>query len=128
MADDKNDDTTEAPETEEEMSSAEALKKGMGLLWKAAKTAADEIQRDVDVDAVKTSLKRAGKDIEDAANQAAKAVEDFVDRQTGNPSEPTPGPTATPAPGAQQVDADIPDDGGTDDNGEERDFRIQVDD
>lgn len=41
----------------EEMSSSDALKKGMGLLWQAAKTAADEIQREVDVEAVKSTLR-----------------------------------------------------------------------
>jgi hypothetical protein len=116
-------------EGDEQLTSKEALKKGMGLLWQAAKSAADEIQREVDVDQVKTSLEQAGRDIETAAQEAARAVEGFIERR--GPAEPEPDytdewpPNNTP----DTEDATPPD--AADDaakSKDRRDVRIQVDD
>jgi hypothetical protein len=120
----------DAATPEEEMSSAEALKKGMGLLWRAAQTAASEIQREVELSGVRDSLQQAGHDLEKAAKEAAKTLEDYVERSAGGMPKPNYTDQWPPGDGsgAKQVDADVPDDGGTDDKGEKRDMRIQLDD
>ncbi len=63
-----------------EASPADTFKQGMGLLWKAARATVDEIKTEVNNGGVTDSLKQAGRDLEDAANQAAKALESFVER------------------------------------------------
>jgi hypothetical protein len=114
---------------------ADAFKQGMGLLWKAARSAADEIKREVDKGGVNDALQKAGRDLESAAGHAAKAIEDFVDRV--GPSEPKwSDPKAAgfdsgnpKGAAAEQVDAESPEDGGVDEEtGERRDMRIQVED
>lgn len=135
-ADDKSPDakSANAPKRDtsdpEAMSSVEALKKGMGLLWRAAQTAADEIQREVETAGVKDSLRQAGQELEMAAKDAARALEQFVERS--GPRNPKPDYTDQWPPeqgkGAKQVDADVPKDGGTDEHGKRRDVRIQLDD
>ena len=112
----------------EAMSSAEALKKGMGLLWRAAQTAADEIQREVESSGVRDSLRQAGQELETAAKDAARVLEQFMDRS--GPRDPKPNYTDQwpPDQGASQVDADVPQDGGVDEHGKRRDVRIQLDD
>lgn len=114
----------------EPLSSREALERGLGLLWRAAKSAADEIKREVDSAGVKDSLKQAGRDLEHAAQEASKALEEFFER--GGPRPPKPDytdkwpPEERPAP--KRADAGIPEDGGTDEEGRRRDMRILVDD
>lgn len=115
---------------EEELSPRDALKKGFGLLWQAARTAADEIKREVDTAGVKDSLREAGRELEAAAHEAKKALETFIER---GPKEPKPDysdswPPPDGGARAQRADADIPEDGGTDESGERRDMRILVDD
>jgi hypothetical protein len=114
---------------DESLSSREALQRGVGLLWRAARTAADEIQREVDTSGVKESLKQAGRELEHAAQEAAKTLEDFLGR---GPRPPKPSYTDQWPPDAgteaKQADADVPEDGGTDADGKPRDIRIQVED
>lgn len=66
----------------------EVFKKGLGLLWQAARSAADEIKREVEKGGVTEALQQAGRDLEDAANQAAKALEGFIERAGGHPKPP----------------------------------------
>jgi hypothetical protein len=113
---------------EEEPRPGEAFKQGLSLLWKAAKSTADELKKEVDKGRVSGALTQAGQDLENAATQAAKAVEDFLGRM----SPPEPKMDEWPAgegdkTKGEQVDADIPADGGTTEDGERRDMRIQVD-
>ncbi|MEQ9324521.1 MAG: hypothetical protein RIF41_35480 [Polyangiaceae bacterium] len=144
MADDANkpadapepptDGAPEEPRVEEEKPS-EAFRKGMGFLWKAARGVADEIKREVDKGGVSDALQQAGRELEEAATHAAKAVESFIDRSGPKPPNyqnewpPTDGttPPATPGSESKMADADIPEDGGVDDEGQKRDMRIQVD-
>jgi hypothetical protein len=139
---------------EEEPRPGEAFKQGLGLLWKAAKSTAEELKKEVDTGRVSGALSQAGHDLETAATQAAKAVESFLGRM----SPPDPKSDGWPAgegdqakadgdkadgdkadgdkadgdkgnqPKSDQVDADTPTDGGTTEDGERRDMRIQVDD
>ena len=111
---------------------ADTFKKGMGLLWQAAKSAADEIKREVEKGHVTETLQQAGKELESAAQHAAKALEDFIGRASPKPPKyedkwPPEGKVED-APAPKQADADIPKDGGTDEKGERRDMRIQVED
>ena len=121
---------------------ADAFKQGLGLLWKAARGAADEIKREVEKGGVTDALKQAGHDLETAASHAAKAVEGFVERvgpadakwaddlkSAGFPGGNKPKQDDTKQPSDKQVDADVPEDGGIDEEtGERRDMRIQVED
>lgn len=114
----------------DELSSREALERGLGMLWRAARTAADEIKREVDAAGVKDSLKQAGRELEHAAHEASKALEDFIERSGPRPPKPDytdkwP-PEGDPKP--TRADAGIPEDGGTDEEGRRRDMRILVDD
>lgn len=132
----KSDSTESATVTDADDSSTDAFKKGVGLLWKAARAAANEIKREVEKGGVRESLERAGHDLEIAAQEAAKAVEDFIER--AGPKSPNPDYTDKWPPDqggkvddkadAKLVDADIPEDGGKTDSGERRDMRIQLDD
>lgn len=144
MADDANkpadapeppaDGAAEAPRAEEEKPS-EQFRKGMGFLWKAARGVADEIKREVDKGGVSDALQQAGRELEEAATHAAKAVESFIDRSGPPPPNyqnewpPTDGTTSPAADGSEskRADADIPEDGGVDEEGRKRDMRIQVD-
>ncbi len=112
---------------EEEPGPGETFKQGLSLLWKAAKSTADELKKEVDKGRVSGALTQAGHDLENAATQAAKAVEDFLGRMS--PPDPKmdewPAKEGDKTKGAQ-VDADIPADGGTTEDGERRDMRIQV--
>lgn len=103
-------------ESAEPASPADTFKQGMGLLWKAAQASAHEIKAEVNKQGVGDSLKRAGRDLEDAANQAAKALESFIDRV---------GPQETP-PAQQGWPVDVPP---ADDSAKappEGDMRVQV--
>jgi len=120
---------------EEDEKPSEAFRKGMGFLWKAARGVADEIKREVDKGGVSDALQQAGRELEEAATHAAKAVESFIDRSGPRPPNyqdkwpPTDG-TTPPAEGSTEskmADADIPDEGGVDEEGRPRDMRIQVD-
>jgi hypothetical protein len=114
-----------------EIRAGDAFKKGMGLLWQAARTAADEIKREVEKGHVTETLQQAGKELESAAHHAAKALEDFIGRASPKPPKyedkwPPEGAAKDEAAQPKQADADIPKDGGTDEKGERRDMRIQV--
>lgn len=116
----------------------EVFKKGLGLLWQAARSAADEIKREVDKGGVTDALQQAGRDLEEAANQAAKALEGFVERAGGSKPKytdqwPPPGSGADEAAGKGQPPqppgaAPAAPDGGVDESGERRDVRIQIED
>ncbi|HHH28685.1 MAG TPA: hypothetical protein ENK57_10130 [Polyangiaceae bacterium] len=114
---------------------AEAFRKGMGFLWKAARGVADEIKREVEKGGVSDALQQAGRELEEAATHAAKAVESFIDRSGPKPPSyqdrwpPTGGTTAPDDEGGESkmADGDIPEDGGVDEEGRPRDMRIQVD-
>lgn len=128
MADEEKPKDEPEVESQSELDAKESFRKGMGLLWRAARTAADEIKREVEKGGVKDSLKQAGRELEAAAEHAAKTLEGMLQRI--GPGEPKPDYTDTwpPDQKAKQVDADIPKDGGTDEKGERRDVRIQLDD
>jgi hypothetical protein len=121
----------EAPSLEPERA-ADAFKQGLGLLWKAARAAAGEIKHEVEKGGVSEALQQAGKELETAASHVGKALDDFVARATPGGAKPNyqeqwpPNPTAEQQ--AKQVDADVPEDGGTAEDGEKRDMRIQIDD
>jgi hypothetical protein len=112
----------------------EVFKKGLSLLWKAARSAADEIKHEVEKGGVTDALKQAGRDLEDAANQAAKALEGFVERAGHKPNytdqwPPGASPPEAPAqPPQPEGAAPAAPDGGVDENGERRDVRIQIED
>jgi hypothetical protein len=143
-----DDEPTSAPPSESERP-AEVFKKGLGLLWKAARSAADEIKREVEKGGVAETLQQAGRDLEDAANQAAKALEGFIERAgshkprysdrwppaenetvsrdaTTDPVGPD-GRSSTGQPPQPQGAAPASPDGGLDEQGEPRDIRIQID-
>lgn len=111
----------------------ETFKKGMGLLWQAAVAATEEIKREVDRAEVSETLQAAGRDLESAAQQAAQALEGFIDRvhtgkkppADGNPF-PQGGPAASPPPQNPPAEAPEGADGGVDDEGNRRDVRIQL--
>jgi len=122
---------------EDEQRPGEAFKQGLGLLWKAAKSTADELKKEVDKGRVTGALSSAGQELEKAASQAAKAVEHFIGRMgpgdpkmdewpAGEGDPPKDEPARGEPPKAKQVDADIPADGGKTEDGERRDMRIQV--
>jgi len=129
----------------EEQKPGEAFKQGLGLLWKAAKSTADELKKEVDKGRVGGALSQAGQELENAATQAAKAVEQFLGRMSPPDPKTAEWPTGEgdKAKG-DQVDADggadagtdagadagadAGTDGGTTEEGERRDMRIQVED
>ncbi len=106
-----------------------AFKQGMGLLWQAAVAATEEIKREVDRAEVSDTLQQAGRDLETAAQQAAQALEGFIDRvnaggkkpPTGDHPFPQGGPAAAPPPANAEGE-----DGGVDEDGNRRDVRIQL--
>lgn len=106
----------------------ETFKQGISLLWRAARSAADEIKREVEKGGVTDALRQAGRDLENAATQAARTLEGFIERVGPGDPKTSAWPNAKDAPEAKQADADIPEDGGTDDKGEKRDMRIHLDD
>jgi hypothetical protein len=124
------------PVNQEAERPGEVFKKGLSLLWKAARSAADEIKHEVEKGGVTDALKQAGRDLEDAANQAAKALEGFVERAGGHKPNytdqwPPPGgspPEASAQPPQPEGAAPAAPDGGLDENGERRDVRIQIED
>ncbi|MBW2458833.1 MAG: hypothetical protein JRI68_30315 [Deltaproteobacteria bacterium] len=121
--------TSAEPESsaEEEPRPGEAFKQGLGLLWKAAKSTADELKKEVDKGRVSGALSSAGQELEKAAGQAAKAVEQFIGRMGPGDPKMDGWPAAEgDKPKGEQVDADIPADGGKTEDGERRDMRIQV--
>jgi hypothetical protein len=116
---------------------ADTFKKGMGLLWKAARGVAEEIKQEVEKGGVSDALQQAGRELEEAATHAAKAVESFIDRsgppppnyqKDWPPSDGATAPTDGKMADGKMADADVPEDGGVDEEtGERRDMRIQVD-
>ena len=78
----------------------------MGLLWKAAVSTVAEIKQEVNKGGVTDSLKQAGRELEDAANQAATALESFIERvapqakPAAQPQHRWPAPHTPPAPNA----------------------------
>jgi hypothetical protein len=126
-ADDEKD-----PAQGEEQDPKVAFKRGVGLLWQAARTVAGDVKREVDKAHLKESMQAAGKEIEQAASEAAKALEDFIGRVA--PEAKPEGTDEWPPADAKkdvkpkQADADIPKDGGKDDKGDRRDMRILIDD
>lgn len=134
--DDKTDDPQDPPPPppgarkpgEAAAEAGEAFRQGMGLLWQAAVAATEEIKREVDRAEVSDTLQQAGRDLETAAQQAAQALEGFIDRVNtgkkpppgGNPF-PQGGPAGTPPPTAGEEE-----DGGVDADGNRRDVRIQL--
>lgn len=117
-----------APELpDEEGRPGETFKQGLGLLWQAARSAADEIRREVDKGKVGEALQQAGRDLERAATQASGVVEQLIGRLS--PADPKTQPWPNSPSGekrGEQVDPDTPPDGGTTEDGERRDMRIQV--
>ncbi|MCA9620302.1 MAG: hypothetical protein KC731_14870 [Myxococcales bacterium] len=107
----------------------EAFKKGLGLLWKAARGAAEEIKREVEKGGVSDALQQAGRELEQAATDAAKAVESFIDRSgPPKPDYQDKWPPDQAGEKAKMADEGVPADGGTDPTtGERRDMRIQLD-
>jgi len=107
---------------------AEAFKQGLGLLWQAARSTADEIRREVDKGRVGEALQQAGRELERAATQASGVVEQLIGkvRPPDPKTEPWPNSPAK-RPETEQVDDDTPSDGGTAEDGERRDMRIQID-
>ncbi|MEM9874381.1 MAG: hypothetical protein AAF928_05775 [Myxococcota bacterium] len=155
-ADGPADEATAPPA--EDAPPAETFKQGLGLLWKAAVAATDEIKREVERGQVTETLQQAGKELESAAQQAAQAFEGFIGRvapsgkppasgdpfPSGKPSgEPSGGPSrgtsGKPRDAASRGggdDADEPhpsspataDERGVDAEGNCRDMRIQLED
>jgi hypothetical protein len=119
-----------------EDNAADTFKQGLGLLWKAAKSAATEIKDEVEKGGVSDALQQAGRELETAAAQVGKTLDDFVQRAGAGSSEYQDQwpPDQQPAAEAKQAadipeDGDVPKDGGVDEStGEKRDMRIQVDD
>jgi hypothetical protein len=99
----------------------EAFKQGISMLWKAARSAADEIKREVERGGVTDALRQAGRDLETAASQAARAIEGFMDRV--GPGDPKT--SEWPVGNEKKDDEDPPEDGGVDEKGERRNMRIQ---
>jgi len=117
------------------------FKQGLALLWKAAVGTATEIKKEVDKGGVGDALKDAGRELEVAANAAARTIEGFVDRVAAStPRASTPKyeegwpPKGSPPEGSSDGSAEDrakknePADGGVDGKGERRDMRIQIDD
>lgn len=135
--DDKSDDPQGQPPPnpgaksgETAAQAGEAFKQGMGLLWQAAVAATDEIKREVDRAEVSDTLQQAGRDLETAAQQAAQALEGFIDRvNTGKrpPAGDNPFPQGGPA-NAPPPKNEPDEDGGVDEDGNRRDVRIQLED
>jgi hypothetical protein len=154
---DQDENKTEEPEGKDEATGdaapkaeppppGEAFRQGLSLLWQAARGTADEIKREVDKGGVTDALKHAGRDLEEAANAAAKTLEGFIERVgpqgDHKPYEwPTGGTADTKASEKKSDDKAADDkrvepgdpvkegeDGGTTDDGERRDMRIQVED
>lgn len=131
----------QAAPAQAEASPADTFKQGMGLLWKAARSTVDEIKTEVNRGGVADSLKQAGRELEDAANQAATALESFLERmapqarppaQQGRPADTAPptanpdtGNTAAKPPAAPAEDTAV----GADDGDDTRDgeMRIKID-
>ncbi len=113
---------------------SEAFKAGLGLLWKAAKSAAAEIKHEVERGGVSEALQQAGRELETAAQHVGKTLDDLVHRAGGavktDYADKWPPDDATKAAADARPDmvGGAPDDGGSDENGERRDMRIQVDD
>jgi hypothetical protein len=130
MADEQHKGEPEAPKTDapagtEPPKPSEALKQGFRLLWQAASSAADEIKREVQKGGVSQALQNAGRELESAATHAAKAIEEIFAKV--GPAAPTYEKKWPPGSTTEQVDADVPADGGVDEKGDRRDMRIQVD-
>ena len=107
------------------------FKQGLALLWKAAVGTATEIKKEVDKGGVGDALKDAGRELEVAANAAARTIEGFVDRVAAStPRASTPSPPEGSSDGSAEDRAkkNEPADGGVDGKGERRDMRIQIDD
>ncbi len=115
---------------------AEAFKQGIGLLWKAARSTADEIKREVERGGISEAIQAAGRELENAATQAAKSIEGLVAKvQPKSPgysqdwppqSAEKDSPDDKDGSESNQVDADIPKGGGTTEDGEKRNMRIQL--
>jgi hypothetical protein len=56
------------------------LKQGLGLLWQAAVGTANEIKQEIDRSGASDTLQQAGRDLENAANQAARTLEQFIEK------------------------------------------------
>jgi hypothetical protein len=114
----------------------EALKQGFGLLWKAARGVAHEIKREAEKAGLGETLQQAGKELEHAAGQAAKALESFFGKvqppgpryEKDWPPRGDTGSAETDPARPKPVDADLPPDGGVDASGERRDVRIHLGD
>jgi hypothetical protein len=113
------------------------LKQGLSLLWKAATGTAQEIKREIGRSGVSDTLQQAGRDLEGAANQAAKSLESFIEKVQPKPPKysqqwpqsPPPEPPSDQAdPPSSPPEPEKKQDGGTTETGERRDMRIQVDD
>ncbi len=82
----------------------ESFKKGVGLLWRAARTGAGEIKNEVAKAGLVESLEQAGRDLEVAAQQAAKALEEYIERAGPKPPEPN---DADNQPSDDESDKDV---------------------
>jgi hypothetical protein len=77
---------------------------------------------------VTDTLRQAGRDLETAASEAARALEGFIERVGPGDPKTSAWPTAeAPPQKSEQADADIPEDGGVDEKGEPRNMRIHAD-
>jgi hypothetical protein len=132
------DHAADAPAAKGEPKAApgEAFRAGVGLLWQAARGAADEIKREVAKGNVSEAVQRAGRDLEQAAAEAAKAIEGFLGRIGPGDPKTSPWPGAGPPPADEAPAAKAPaskaepkdDDEPNDDAAKRRDMRIHLDD
>ena len=114
------------PSKQSPESPSEAFKQGVSLLWKAARGAADEIKREVAKGSVGEALQQAGRDLEQAANQAAKGIEQLIEKV--QPPPPNYSKEWPPAKSPPPANDEAATDGGTTETGERRDMRIQLED
>jgi hypothetical protein len=123
---------------------AAAAKQGLGLLWEAARGAAEEIKREVEKVGLADHIRAAGREIGHAAQTAAKELEGFIAKakpqppsySTDWPPKPSQASASPQAPAeeapkpkpedAPRADAGAAPEGGTDAKGEPRDMRIQI--
>ncbi len=137
-----SDEGKKAPEGENKEAQpdpAAAVKQAAGLLWQAARAAGQEIKREVEKAGLKDHIRAAGREIENAAQAAAKELEGFIAKV--QPTPPTYSKEWPPAANANEAKKDDekkkPDEGeradggaakegGKDAKGDPRDMRILI--
>jgi hypothetical protein len=96
---DEPDQEREAPR--EPLPPAEALTKGLGLLFQAALGTANAVKESVERGTVHRNISDAGKHLESAASAALRGLEQLV-RGVGRPAAARSEATASPRPAAAQ--------------------------